>query len=127
MIRTIIAISIGASLGALLRWRLGIMLNHVLVFIPLGTLTANLVGGYLIGIALALFTLLPDVPEEVRLFVITGFLGALTTFSAFSAEVLLLLQGQRPVLGLVAIALHVLGSLGMTFLGAATVTLFKKL
>ena len=74
-----------------------------------------------------MFTLLPDVPEEVRLFVITGFLGALTTFSAFSAEVLLLLQGQRPVLGLVARALHVLGSLGMTFLGAATVTLFKKL
>ena len=87
MLYAILAISVGAALGALLRWGLGITLNHLLPTLPPGTLAANLVGGYLIGVAMAFFAQSPNVPPEWRLFVVTGFLGGLTTFSTFSSEV----------------------------------------
>ena len=81
MIQSILAISVGASLGAVLRWFLGLALNAAFPLIPLGTLTANLVGGYLIGLALAIFATHPTISPELRLLIITGFLGGLTTFS----------------------------------------------
>ena len=84
---SVFSISIGAALGAILRWVLSERLNHVFPFLPPGTLTANLVGGYLIGVALMVFASLPNLSVEWRLFVITGFLGALTTFSTFSRSV----------------------------------------
>jgi fluoride exporter len=120
MIQSIAAISIGASLGAVLRWLLGLGLNSLFPLIPLGTLVANLVGGYLIGLALAIFAAQPSLSPELRLLVITGFLGGLTTFSTFSAEVTTLLQQGKLMWAGAAIATHVLGSLCMTLLGLAT-------
>ena len=95
MLSAVIAISLGASLGAVLRWLLGVGMNHLLPALPLGTLAANLVGGYLVGVAVALFAQSPQLPPEWRLFVITGFLGGLTTFSTFSAEVVAALNQGR--------------------------------
>ncbi|MBX6393348.1 MAG: fluoride efflux transporter CrcB, partial [Burkholderiales bacterium] len=86
------AVAVGAVLGAWLRWALGIRFNGVLAHLPLGTLIANAVGGYLVGIAVAWFAQHPDASPELRLFVVTGFLGALTTFSTFSAEAVGLLM-----------------------------------
>ena len=122
----ILAISLGAALGALLRWGLGLGLNQILPGLPLGTLTANLVGGYLIGLALALFTQAPQLSPEWRLFVITGFLGGLTTFSTFSAEVVSALQQGRLAWAAATISLHVAGSLGLTLLGLATPALLRR-
>ena len=126
MLASIIAISLGAALGALARWGLGNGLNHVLPTLPLGTLTANLIGGYLIGIAMAVFANLPALPIEWRLFVITGFLGGLTTFSTFSAEVVIALQQGRLAWAGATVAAHLLGSLGMTLAGLATVDLLRR-
>ncbi len=120
MIQSVLAISVGASLGAVLRWLLGIALNAAFPLIPLGTLTANLVGGYLIGLALAVFAAQPTLSPELRLFIITGFLGGLTTFSTFSAEVTTLLQQGKILWAGAAISVHVVGSLLMTVLGLAT-------
>jgi fluoride exporter len=125
MIQSILAISIGASLGAVLRWALGLGLNAVFPLVPLGTLTANLVGGYLIGLAIAVFAAQPTLSPELRLLIITGFLGGLTTFSTFSAEVTSLLQEGKLMWAGGAIAVHVLGSLAMTLLGLATGQAFK--
>lgn len=122
----IIAVSLGAALGALLRWGLGLGMNHWLPALPLGTLTANLVGGYLIGLALALFAQAPHLPPEWRLLVITGFLGGLTTFSTFSAEVVSAVQQGRLAWAAATISLHVLGSLGLTLLGLATPALLRR-
>lgn len=127
MLNSLVAISVGAAAGAILRWLLGLSLNSLLPAIPLGTLTANLVGGYLIGVAVALFAGHPDLAPEWRLLVITGFLGGLTTFSTFSAEVTGLLQEGRLLLAGTAISAHVVGSLVMTFLGIATVALCKRI
>ena len=126
MLSALIAISLGAALGAVLRWGLGVGLNHLLPALPLGTLVANLVGGYLIGLAMALFAQAPDVPPEWRLFVITGFLGGLTTFSTFSAEVVAALQQGRLGWAAATISTHVLGSLGLTLLGLATPALLRR-
>lgn len=122
----ILAISLGAALGALLRWVLGLGMNHLLPALPLGTLLANWVGGYLVGLALALFALTPTGSPEWRLFVITGFLGGLTTFSTFSAEVVNALQQGRLAWAAATIGLHVLGSLGLTLLGLATPALLRR-
>jgi len=121
-----IAICIGASLGALLRWWLGSQLNALFPAIPPGTLVANLVGGYVIGAAIAFFATYSALPPEWRLFVITGFCGGLTTFSTFSAELVTLLQQGRPLLACGAAAIHVVVSVAMTFAGIGTVAWLKS-
>ncbi|WP_374430171.1 fluoride efflux transporter CrcB [Ideonella dechloratans] len=123
----VLAIALGASLGALLRWVLGNQLNAVFPFLPPGTLAANLLGGYLIGLAVAFFATHPTLPPEWRLFAVTGFLGGLTTFSTFSAEVVTQLMAGRLAWALAAVAVHVGGSLVMTLLGIGTVTLVRNL
>ena len=125
MWKTILAISLGSSLGALLRWGLGIKLNSLFPDIPPGTLTANLIGGYIIGVAIAWFAQAPDIAPEWRLLIITGFCGGLTTFSTFSAEVVTLLQQGRLSWAMSAIAIHVSGSLLMTLAGLASWQLVK--
>jgi CrcB protein len=126
MLPAILAISLGAALGALLRWGLGVALNHLLPTLPPGTLAANLIGGYLIGVAMAFFAQSPNVPPEWRLFVITGFLGGLTTFSTFSAEVVHMLQQGRLGWAAALVTTHVLGSLAMTLAGIASWTLLRR-
>ena len=113
---TVLAICIGASAGALARWGLGLWLTPGGV-LPWGTLAANLVGGYLIGVAIAAFQAMPELDPVWRLLLITGFLGGLTTFSSFSAEVVEFLMAGRYGLALLTAGLHVLGSLAMTVLG----------
>jgi len=113
-------VSIGAALGALLRWQLGAALNSLLPQIPPGTLIANLLGGYIIGLAIAYFAQAPDIAPEWRLLIITGFCGGLTTFSTFSAEVTDLLQQGRITWAAGAITVHVSGSLLMTLAGLAS-------
>jgi CrcB protein len=126
MFASVFAISIGAALGALLRWALSVQFNAILPTLPLGTLAANLVGGYLIGVAVALFSHFPSIPVEWRLLIVTGFLGGLTTFSTFSAEVTTLLrEGEMGWASLIVIA-HVGGSLVMTLLGMASATLLVQ-
>lgn len=121
MLYSFLAIGIGAALGAWLRWGLGLWLNPVLPELPLGTLSANLAGGYLVGLAIAFFLQHPGISPEWRLFIITGFLGGLTTYSTFSAEtVTLLLRGQY-AWGAGIIAAHLGGSLLMTVMGIQTV------
>ncbi|HEJ9915680.1 TPA: fluoride efflux transporter CrcB [Pseudomonas aeruginosa] len=117
MWKSILAIALGAALGALLRWFLGLKLNSLLPSIPPGTLLANLVGGYVIGAAIAYFAQAPGIAPEWRPLIITGFCGGLTTFSTFSAEVVSLLQEGRLGWAAGAIATHVSGSLLMTLLG----------
>ena len=125
MWKSIAAISLGGSLGALLRWWLGLTLNAHFPAIPPGTLAANLIGGYVVGVAVAFFATYSAVAPEWRLFVITGFCGGLTTFSTFSAEVVTLMQQGRALWALGAAAAHLVGSILMTFAGIATVVLCK--
>ena len=113
---TVLTICIGASLGALARWGLGLWLTPG-GLLPWGTLAANLVGGYLIGVAIAAFQAMPQLDPVWRLLLITGFLGGLTTFSSFSAEVVDFLMAGRYGLALLTAGLHVMGSLAMTVLG----------
>lgn len=127
MIKSIIAISCGASLGAIIRWLLGVFLNSFFPRLPLGTLVANLSGGFLVGIAIAVLANYPALSPQWRLFVITGFLGGLTTFSTFSAEVTVLAQDGQYGWALAGIAMHVGGSLLMTVLGIATVAMFNRI
>ena len=118
----VLAICIGASLGALARWGLGLWLSAG--GFPWGTLASNLIGGYLIGLAVAVFQALPQLDPAWRLLLITGFLGGLTTFSSFSAEVVAMLMQNRLALALGTAALHVAGSLVLTWLGIRTVQHF---
>jgi len=127
MLYSILAISVGAAAGAVLRWLLGTSLNALFPTVPPGTLAANLIGGYLIGAAIVFFADQPGLAPEWRLFVITGFLGGLTTFSTFSAEVTTLLQQGRLAWALGAVSIHVAGSLLMTLAGMASVGLLKRL
>ena len=120
MWKPILAISLGSALGAVLRWLLGTNLNNLFPTVPPGTLTANLVGGYVIGLAIAFFAQAPDIAPEWRLLIVTGFCGGLTTFSTFSAEVVTLLQQGRLSWAMGAIAIHVSGSLLMTLAGLAS-------
>jgi CrcB protein len=116
-----LVVGAGAALGAWSRWALGLLLNGLFPSVPPGTLAANLIGGYIIGAALGVFTQNPAIPPEWRLLIVTGFCGGLTTFSTFSAELTDLLQQGRPGMMAAAILLHVGGSLAMTLLGMATV------
>lgn len=120
-----LAVGFGAALGAWLRWWLGILLNPVLPTLPLGTLAANLIGAYLVGVAVAFFTEYTGLPPEYRLFVITGFMGGLTTFSTFSAEAVTLISRSEYLWALAHTAAHLGGSLVMTVLGMLTVSLLK--
>ena len=127
VLTSILVISIGAALGALLRWYLAVRFNQMFPQVPPGTLAANLLGGYLIGIAMAVFLAFPTLSPQWRLLTVTGFLGGLTTFSTFSAEVTTgLLEGQG-LWALCTVASHVIGSVVMTLLGVFTVRGFKVL
>ena len=126
MWKSIFAIAIGAAIGALLRWFLGLRLNSLFPALPLGTLAANLIGGYIIGLAVALFADMPSLPPMWRLLIITGFCGGLTTFSTFSAEVVELLRQGQLVPAFTAIAAHVSGSLLMTMAGIASWQLLRR-
>ncbi|QBK05898.1 fluoride efflux transporter CrcB [Hylemonella gracilis] len=121
MLASIPAICLGACLGALARWQLGLWLNAsgpiAGTFLPWGTLAANLIGGYLVGVCVAVFQALPQLDPTWRLLLVTGFLGALTTFSSFSAEVVNMLMQQRYALALGTAALHLFGSLLLTIVG----------
>ena len=116
-----LSVSVGAALGALLRWILAGRLNPLFPALPLGTLAANLIGGYLIGVAVAMFAGMPQLSPQARLFVVTGFLGGLTTFSTFSAEVVTQLQQGHTAWALATAFGHLLGSFALTALGIATV------
>lgn len=116
-----LAIGIGAVLGAWLRYGLGLWLNPLFAAMPLGTLAANLAGGYLVGAAVAVFHINAELPPELKLFFVTGFLGALTTFSTLSAEVVHLIQSARYGWAMGAAALHLFGSLALTGLGIFTI------
>lgn len=126
MWKSVVAICLGASLGALLRWWLGVQLNSYFPTIPPGTLIANLVGGYVIGLGLAFFASHSALAPEWRLLVITGFCGGLTTFSTYSAEIVALLQQGRTLWACGAAAIHLAGSVLMTFAGISTVVLVKS-
>ena len=117
----VLAICVGASLGALARWGLGLWLSTPGALIPYGTLASNLIGGYLVGVAVAVFQAMPQLDPVWRLLLITGFLGGLTTFSSFSAEVMAMLMQDRLALAFGTAALHVCGSLMLTWLGIRTV------
>lgn len=124
-VAAVAAISAGASLGAVLRWLLAGRFNPLFPALPLGTLAANLLGGYLVGIAVALFAQVPDLSPQARLFVVTGFLGGLTTFSTFSAEVVTQLQQGHTAWALATALAHLLGSFALTALGILTVSLLR--
>lgn len=113
----VVAISLGASVGALSRWQLSLWLNQGHAVLPWGTLAANWVGAWLVGVAVVFFQSQTQLDPAWRLALVTGFLGALTTFSTFSAEVVSMLQHARYALALVTASLHVIGSLVLTVLG----------
>jgi CrcB protein len=119
-------IGLAAAMGAWSRWGIGILLNAMHPVIPLGTLTVNLVGGYLMGISMGAFELFNDLSPDLKIIINIGFLGGLTTFSAFTAEVFQLLQKNEFVASLTLIALHVIGSLLMAYLGWLSISLIKQ-
>ena len=123
---SVLAVGIGAALGAWLRWGLGALMNPLLPTLPLGTLAANLVGGYLVGVAVAVFAQHPGLAPEARLLIITGFLGGLTTFSTFSAEAVHLLTRGEYTWAAAHMGFHLAGSLTMTVLGLWTVKAFVR-
>ena len=116
-----VAVGAGAALGAWVRWGLGLALNPLFVALPLGTLAANVIGGYLVGVAVGIFHLNASLPLALKLFVITGFLGGMTTFSTFSAEVVERLLAGQPAMAIGLAAIHLAGSLTATWLGLLTV------
>ncbi|HTI16677.1 MAG TPA: fluoride efflux transporter CrcB [Trinickia sp.] len=120
MIYSVFSIFIGAGLGALLRWVLSLWLNSVFPTIPLGTLASNMIGGFLIGVAFVFFAARAGLPPEYRLFVTTGFMGGLTTFSTFSVEVVSLLAQGQIGWALIQAAVHMFGSFALTALGMWT-------
>lgn len=113
------AVGLGAAIGAWLRWALGALLNPVFPTLPLGTLAANLLGGFVMGVAMALFDHYEALAPEVRLFVATGFLGGLTTFSTFSAETATLVTRGELGWSAAIVAVHVVGSVALTLAGMA--------
>lgn len=127
MFNSMVLISVGAALGAVLRWLLGLGINGLFPAIPPGTLAANLLGGYLVGVAMEALSAPLGLAPELRLLVITGFLGGLTTFSTFSAEVARLLEHGRLAMAGAEIAVHVVGSVALTILGIATVMAVRRM
>ena len=123
---SILAVAISGALGSLFRWFLGFRLNGIFSGVPLGTLAANVIAGYVIGVAVAGFARAPQLSPEWRLFVITGLMGGLSTFSTFSAEVVERLQDGRLGWAAGEIVIHVGASLVMTILGIATVSLLSR-
>ena len=113
----LLAVGGGAAIGAWLRWGLGVLLNPVFPTLPLGTLAANLFGGLVMGFAMEIITRHTVLSDELRLLLTTGFLGGLTTFSTFSAEIVTLLLRKEYLWGSIAIAAHVVGSLVLTIIG----------
>ncbi len=124
--RSLMAVSLGGVVGCLLRWCLALLLNRYFPTIPPGTLAANLIGCYVIGMALAFFAAYPALAPEWRLLLTTGFCGGLTTFSTFSAEIVTLMQSGRFAWATAGIAAHLAGSLLMTIAGIATMTWLKS-
>lgn len=120
---SIISIGVGAALGALLRWWLSLQLNALLPTMPLGTLSANLLGGFLMGLAMQYIAQNPSLSPAVRVLLTTGFLGGLTTFSTFSAEVVTLIMQQDLAWAAIVLVTHVAGSLVATLLGVASMRL----
>jgi CrcB protein len=116
----------GGAIGSALRWMLGLALNPVFPSLPIGTLVANLAGGFIIGGAIGVFEQFQSLPPELRLFVITGFCGGLTTFSAFSAETVNALMRQQYGWSFAIIAAHLLGSLAMTVAGIQVMRLLYR-
>lgn len=123
MMQSFVAVGAGAAMGAWLRWGLGALLNPLFPTLPLGTLAANLVGGFLMGVALAVLGHYEALAPELRLLVTTGFLGGLTTFSTFSAEATTLLSRSEYAWSAVLVAAHVAGSILLTFAGLALASL----
>jgi fluoride exporter len=123
---SVLAVAIGGALGSLFRWFLGVRLNGLFPDLPLGTLAANVIAGYVIGVAVAFFARQPDIPGEWRLFIITGLMGGLSTFSTFSAEVVADLQQGRLGWAAGEVAIHVGASLTMTILGIVTVSAITR-
>jgi CrcB protein len=126
MFNSILVISIGASFGAVLRWFLGLQFNALFPTIPMGTVASNLIGGYMVGLAIGFFNHHPLMSPEYRLLIITGFLGGLTTFSTFSAEVAKLIQTEQFGWALATISLHVIGSVALTILGMMTINYLRS-
>lgn len=127
MLISMILVGAGAAAGAVLRWLLGLGLNGLFPAIPPGTLVANLLGGYLMGVAMEALSAPLGMAPELRVLLITGFLGGLTTFSTFSGEVVRLMQQGRLVLAGAEITAHVAGSVLLTMLGIATVMALRRL
>lgn len=123
---SLLAVLIGGALGSALRWMLGLALNPALPVLPLGTLTVNLAGGFIIGGAIGLFDQFQSLPPELRLFIITGFCGGLTTFSTFSAETVNALLRQQYGWSLAIVASHLIGSLAATLAGIWSVRLLFR-
>jgi CrcB protein len=125
-LKNFLYIGLAAALGAWSRLGVGILLNTMHPIFPLGTLTVNLIGGYLMGISMGAFELFSELSPDLKLIINIGFLGGLTTFSAFTAEVFQLLQKNEFVASLTLVALHVIGSLLMAYLGWLTISLIKQ-
>ena len=119
-------IGVAAAIGGWSRWGIGILLDTLHPVFPIGTLTVNLVGGYLMGVSMGLFEFFSDLSPDLKLIINIGFLGGLTTFSAFTAEIFQLLQKNELVASLTLIALHVAGSILMAYLGWLTIGFFKQ-
>ena len=121
-----LAVGFGAFLGAVLRWAFGLWLNPLLPTLPLGTLAANLLGGLVMGVAMGLFAQFQSLSPELRLFVTTGFLGGLTTFSTFSGETVTLMLRQQYAWTAAIVCAHLFGSLAMTLAGIGIVRVLFK-
>ena len=126
MLYSVLAVGVGGAIGSIARWLLGNALNHYFSALSLGTLAANLISGYIIGLAAAFFLTHPSIPIQWRLLVITGCMGGLSTFSAFSLEIAQLFEQQRWGWACGVIGVHVIGSVAMTLLGLATISVFNR-
>jgi CrcB protein len=125
-LKNFLYIGLAAAIGAWSRWGIGILLNTIHPIFPLGTLTVNLIGGYLMGMSMGAFELFSELSPDLKLIINIGFLGGLTTFSAFTAEVFQLLHKNEFVASLTLIAFHVIGSILMAYLGWLSISLIKQ-